>query len=82
MDTQKLKKHIESYKQYTQAEATKYAEESTQRLERRHYYQSWNKDRILAMTPEEFEEYMSKLWAMLIWGNKKYVTDKIKESLL
>ncbi len=77
MDIPKLKKHIESYKQYSQAESTKYTEENAKRLERRHYYQSWDRDRLLAMTTEEFEEYISKLWAMLIWGNKKYVTDKI-----
>ena len=29
------------------------------------------------MTEEEFLEYISKLWAMLIWGNKKYVVDKL-----
>lgn len=29
------------------------------------------------MTEEEFYEYVSKLWAMLIWGNKKYVVDKL-----
>lgn len=32
---------------------------------------------ILAMTEEEFLEYISKLWSMLIWGNKKYVVDKM-----
>ena len=29
------------------------------------------------MTEEEFLEYISKLWSMLIWGNKKYVVDKL-----
>ena len=29
------------------------------------------------MTEEEFLEYISKLWSMLIWGNKKYVVDKM-----
>ncbi len=44
----------------TQAESTKYTEENAKRLERRHYYQSWNRDRLLAMTTEEFEEYMQQ----------------------
>ena len=29
------------------------------------------------MTEDEFYEYISKLWSMLIWGNKKYVVDKL-----
>ena len=29
------------------------------------------------MAEEEFLEYISKLWSMLIWGNKKYVVDKL-----
>ncbi len=29
------------------------------------------------MTEEDFLEYISKLWSMLIWGNKKYVVDKL-----
>ncbi|HBA64607.1 MAG TPA: hypothetical protein DCZ48_00210, partial [Methylococcaceae bacterium] len=29
------------------------------------------------MASEDIEEYIGKLWAMLIWGNKKYVTDKM-----
>lgn len=31
------------------------------------------------MTREEFGEYISKLWAMLMWGNKQYVIDKMIE---
>ncbi len=31
------------------------------------------------MTEEVIYEYLSKLWAMLIWGNKHYVVDKIIE---
>ena len=29
------------------------------------------------MTEEEFFEYISRLWSMVIWGNKKYVVDKL-----
>ena len=28
------------------------------------------------MDQEEFYEYISKLWAMIIWGNKHYIIDK------
>ena len=46
-------------------------------MERRTFYQSFTKDKILGMSEEDFLEYMSKLWSMLIWGNKKYVVDKM-----
>jgi hypothetical protein len=32
------------------------------------------------MNEEEIYEYLSKLWAMLIWGNKHYVIDRIIEN--
>ena len=47
------------------------------RKERKEYYQSFTKDKLLKMTEDEFLEYISKLWSMLIWGNKKYVVDKL-----
>ena len=31
----------------------------------------------LALSINKEVEYMSKLWSMLIWGNKKYVVDKM-----
>lgn len=41
------------------------------------YYQSWNKDKMRKMTEEDLFEYIAKLWAMLIWGNKQYYVDKL-----
>ncbi|QEC44691.1 hypothetical protein [Pseudobacter ginsenosidimutans] len=51
-----------------------YIEERQQRVA---YYQSYDRQRILNMTPDEVYTYLSQLWAMLIWGNKHYVVDKI-----
>ena len=31
------------------------------------------------MTEDEFHEYISKLWAMIIWGNKEYIINKYVE---
>lgn len=44
---------------------------------RKEYYQSFNKDNLIAMTENDFLEYISNLWSMLIWGNKKYIVDKL-----
>jgi len=38
---------------------------------------SWTYDKIMQMSVEDLLEYLSKLWAMLIWGNKQYVVDKM-----
>lgn len=50
-----------------------------ERNERKIYYQSIDKLKILKMSAEDFYEYLSKLWAMLIWGNKKYKIDQLIE---
>ena len=76
MDNALLKKHIQQFidkKHTTQDGLSDYKE----RLERITYYQSWIKDHILKMSEDDLYEYMSRLWAMLIWGNKHYVVDKI-----
>jgi hypothetical protein len=31
------------------------------------------------MTEEDLYKYLAELWAMLIWGNKKYAVDKLVE---
>lgn len=41
------------------------------------YYQSFSEEKLLVMSEDEFYKYISQLWAMVIWGNKKYVVDKI-----
>ena len=47
-----------------------------ERNEREQYYKSYTYDKIINMDEDEFYEYISKLWAMIIWGNKHYIIDK------
>ena len=72
MDIQLLKKHIDNFVQSTDRKTNQ-----EERKERINYYQSWTKERIISMTEDDVYDYISKLWAMLIWGNKHYVVDKI-----
>lgn len=72
-----LKKHISAYKQNLAKDPEKHTKDLTERKERIAYYQTWTKERILSMTEEDFYDYLSRLWAMLIWGNKHYVVDKM-----
>lgn len=77
MDKQKLNLAISEFSKKIKSNAAYYEESWAERKERKEYYQSFTKDKLLAMTEDEFLEYVSKLWSMLIWGNKKYVVDKL-----
>ena len=77
MNKEKLNKAIKGYKNnlslLTEIEAI------NERNERMQYYQGWTKERIKKMTSDEFVEFIGKLWSMIVWGNKKYIADKIIE---
>ena len=77
MNTQKLKPAIAEFAEKKKSNVAYYQENWVERKERREYYQSFTGDKLIAMTEDEFLEYISKLWSMLIWGNKKYVVDKL-----
>ena len=79
MDTQKLSIAIQAFIKKQSTNAAYYEENWNERKERKAYYQSFTKDKLLAMTEEDFLEYISRLWAVLMWGNKKYVVDKLIE---
>ncbi|MDP2863107.1 MAG: hypothetical protein Q8N95_09975 [Desulfobacterales bacterium] len=77
MDIALLKQYINVYKQNLAKDPEKHTKDLAERKERIAFYQSWTKERILSMTEENFYDYLSRLWAMLIWGNKHYVVDKM-----
>lgn len=77
MNKQKLRFAISSFVKSKKVNAAYYNHNWIDREKRRSYYQSFNKDKLLAMTEENFLEYMSKLWSMLMWGNKKFIVDKL-----
>lgn len=77
MNTQKLNSATAEFTKKKKSNSAYYDENWAERKERKDYYQSFTKDKLIAMTEDEFLEYISKLWSMLIWGNKKYVVDKL-----
>ena len=66
-----------SYVKKYAANAETYKEEAQQRKDRSNYYKSYNPKKIKSMSEDDMYEYISKLWSMLIWGNKKYIVDKL-----
>jgi hypothetical protein len=77
MDTALLKKHITKYIHSIKSDKDAYEQDREERMERSKYYQGWTPEKLESMTEEQIYEFISKLWAMLIWGNKKYVVDKL-----
>lgn len=78
MNNLKLKNIINEYKKHISNIDN--IEDISERNKRKEYYQLWTKERILKINEDEFVEYIGKLWSMIVWGNKKYIADKIIES--
>lgn len=77
MNKQKLDEALKRMKQRIN-EAPKLAEENArERKERIEYYQSFTAERILGLDEEGFCEYIGKLWATVMWGNKSYYVSKL-----
>lgn len=77
MNQQLLQRHAADYVAKITHPGPQVAETMRERAQRVAYYQSWTADRLRAMSEDDLLEYLSKLWAMLIWGNKQYVVDKL-----
>ena len=77
MNNQKLQSAISAFVKNKEANAAYYDDNWTERNERKSYYQSFTKEKLLTMTEENFFEYMSRLWSMVMWGNKRFVVDKL-----
>lgn len=77
MNDQKLKTAIAAFVKNKKANAAYYDENWAERNERKAYYQSFTRDKLLTMSEDDFFEYMSRLWSMVMWGNKRFVVSKL-----
>ena len=77
MNRTKLESAISAFVKNKKANAAYYDDNWAERKERKAYYQSFTKDKLLVMNEEDFFEYMSRLWSMVMWGNKRFVVDKL-----
>ncbi len=66
MNVQKLDAAISAFLKNQKSNTAYYEDHWAERRERKLYYQSFTKDKLLSMTEDEFLEYVSKLWSMLI----------------
>lgn len=79
MNNDLLKKHIQDFVSDAEKDPAKFEADVRERQDLVNFYRQFTQDRIVQMNAEEVYTYISKLWAMLIWGNKHYVVDKIIE---
>ncbi len=77
MNTELLDKHIKQFISKLGSNPSLNHQHFEERLERVRYYQSFTKEKIRSMNEDDVYEYLSRLWAMLIWGNKHYIVGKI-----
>lgn len=77
MNRSLLRKHIKAFIGSARKNPEQHKRDIEERRSLAEYYQSFTRDRIASMTGEDLYEYISRLWAMRIWGNKQYVVDKI-----
>jgi len=77
MNTERLKRHIAAYVRKVSNPTAEIVAVMRERADRVVYYRGWTADRMRTMTADDLFEYISRLWAMLIWGNKHYVVDKL-----
>lgn len=77
MNTQLLNSAIAEFAEKKKSNTANHENNRAESTERKEYYQSFDKDKLIAMTEDEFLEYISKLSSMLICENKKSVVDKL-----
>jgi hypothetical protein len=77
MNTSVLREHITNYLHKLQQDYEKHAEDLKERAQRKALFQGWSAQRMQTMSEEDIYDYISQLWAMRIWSNKRYVVDKM-----
>ena len=77
MNLDRLDHHAKTYVSKLKQHRQKMAEDLAEREERKRFFFDYTADRLTSLSVDEFIVYMSRLWAMLVWGNKQYYVDKI-----
>ena len=79
MNYELLREKIKEYKKDLEKNLSKHSDEWKERNELCLFYQSYTENTLLNIDEEGLLKYLSPLWSMLIWGNKRYIIDKIIE---
>ncbi len=71
---------LSSYKKWADNNKAEVVSDSDERHKMCNEMQSYTKERLQNLTEEEFFNLIAPLWAMSMWGNKKYYLDNVIES--
>ena len=74
MNYELLQKKIEEYKADLERNPGKHSQEWQDRNELCRFYQRHTSNALSNIDEEGLLEYLSPLWSMLIWGNKRYTS--------
>jgi len=72
-----LDKHIQTFIAEVERNPAQVQKEIDERIQQILFFQKYNKEKLLSLNGEDIYEYLSRLWAMLLWGNKHYVVDNL-----
>ena len=79
MDKDLLKKRLQKFVSDSYDKPEQFDADFKERNDSLSFYQAFTHDRIIQMTDDQIYDYISRLWAMRTWGNKRYVVNKILE---
>ena len=71
---------LSNYKKWADYNKTEVESECHERHAMCEEMQSYSKERLQNLSEEEFFNLIAPLWAMRMWGNKKYYLDNVIES--
>lgn len=77
MNIAKLNKYIDLYKKQFIGTAYNESDDINERKRRIDFYQSFTKEKLTNISYEEFTSFVGTLWASSMYGNKKYLVDRI-----
>lgn len=77
MNTDLLNAEIAEYVAHRARNPEKYAQANAEREAHADLIRRWTRSEVLKIDEEGLYQLISPLWAMLIWGNKQYVVDKL-----
>ena len=80
MNIEKLTKYIELYKSQFVGSPNSESEDIIERKRRIDFYQSFTKEKLSNISYEDFTSFIGTLWASAMYGNKKYLVDRIIEA--
>lgn len=77
MNIAKLNKFIDLYKKQFIGSAYNESDDINERKKRIDFYQSFSKEKLSNISYEDFTSFIGTLWASSMYGNKKYLVDRI-----